>query len=31
MMRVTIIKKATTTKKPGNFCPWLLDDDIERK
>jgi hypothetical protein len=30
-MRVTIIKKAATTKKPGNFCPWMLDDMVEKK
>ena len=24
-MRITIIKKATT-KKPANYCPWLLED-----
>lgn len=25
-MKVTVIKKATSTKKPQNFCPWLIDD-----
>jgi hypothetical protein len=25
-MKLTIVKKATTSKKPSNFCPWLIDD-----
>jgi hypothetical protein len=25
-MKITVIKKATTTKKPQNFCPWIMDD-----
>jgi hypothetical protein len=25
-MKITIVKKATTTRKPSNFCPWMLDD-----
>jgi len=30
-MRITIIKKATT-KKPANYCPWLLEDvPMEKK
>jgi hypothetical protein len=30
-MRITVIKKATTTKKPSNFCPWMMDDGVEKK
>lgn len=30
-MKITVIKKATTTKKPNNFCPWVLDDLAEKK
>lgn len=25
-MKITVIKKATQTRKPQNFCPWLVDD-----
>ena len=25
-MKITIIKKATATKKPANYCPWMIDD-----
>jgi hypothetical protein len=25
-MKITIINKAVTTKKPSNFCPWIMDD-----
>ena len=24
-MKITVIKKATTTRKPQNFCPWVLE------
>ena len=30
-MKITVIKKATTTKKPSNFCPWLSEDLTEKK
>ena len=30
-MKITVIKKATTTKKPSNYCPWMLDDLAEKK
>jgi len=26
-MKITVIKKASTTKKPQNFCPWLIEDN----
>jgi hypothetical protein len=26
-MKITVIKKAATTRKPQNFCPWLVDDN----
>jgi hypothetical protein len=25
-MKITVIKKASSTKKPSNYCPWLIDD-----
>ena len=25
-MKITVVKKATATKKPQNFCPWVIDD-----
>jgi len=25
-MKITVIKKAATTRKPQNFCPWLIDE-----
>ena len=25
-MKITVIKKAASTRKPQNFCPWLVDD-----
>jgi hypothetical protein len=26
-MKITVIKKATETRKPQNFCPWVIDDN----
>jgi len=25
-MKITVIKKAGTTRKPQNFCPWVVED-----
>lgn len=25
-MKITVINKAKTTRKPQNFCPWFIDD-----
>jgi len=25
-MKITVVKKATATRKPQNFCPWIIDD-----
>jgi hypothetical protein len=25
-MKITVIKKASSTKKPSNYCPWMIDD-----
>ena len=25
-MKITVIKKAATTRKPQNFCPWIIED-----
>jgi hypothetical protein len=30
-MKITVIKKATTTRKPQNFCPWIVDELSEKK
>ncbi len=30
-MKITVIKKATTTRKPQNFCPWIVDEFTEKK
>jgi hypothetical protein len=26
-MKITVINKAKSTKKPQNFCPWYIDDE----
>ena len=25
-MKITVVKKAETIRKPQNFCPWVIDD-----
>ena len=30
-MKITVIKKASTTRKPQNFCPWVVDELAEKK
>ena len=25
-MKITIIQKAATTRKPQNFCPWVVEE-----
>jgi hypothetical protein len=30
-MKITVIKKATTDRKPQNFCPWVQDEIAEPK
>ena len=30
-MKINVIKKASTTRKPQNFCPWLSDDIADKK
>jgi hypothetical protein len=27
-MKITVIQKAAATRKPQNFCPWVVDDDF---
>lgn len=29
-MKITVINKAKSTKKPQNFCPWYIDDETPR-
>ena len=26
-MKITVIKKADTKRKPQNFCPWVVEDN----
>ena len=26
-MKITVIKKATTGRKPQNYCPWIVEND----
>ena len=30
-MKITIINKAILTKKPSNFCPWIMEDGVAKK
>jgi hypothetical protein len=30
-MKITVIKKATKTAKPQNFCPWMLEELADKK
>ena len=30
-MKITVIKKAATTRKPQNFCPWIVDEIADKK
>ena len=30
-MKITIVKKAETIRKPQNFCPWVVDEGGESK
>ena len=25
-MKITVIKKAATTRKPQNYCPWIQEE-----
>ena len=27
-MKITVIKKAATTRKPQNFCPWVVEEAL---
>jgi hypothetical protein len=29
-MKITVIKKAATTRKPQNYCPWVIEGDSPR-
>jgi hypothetical protein len=26
-MKITVINKAQTVRKPQNFCPWYIEDE----
>ena len=30
-MKITVIKQATTIKKPSNYCPWFVDEIADKK
>jgi len=30
-MKITVIKKASTNRKPQNFCPWVQEDAPQDK
>jgi hypothetical protein len=30
-MKITVIKKAASTRKPQNFCPWVVEEDGPRE
>lgn len=30
-MKITVIKKAATTRKPQNYCPWAIEEVAEKK
>jgi len=31
-MKITVLKKASSTRKPQNFCPWMIEDSpLEKK
>ena len=29
-MKITVIKKAATTRKPQNYCPWI-QEEVQQK
>ena len=29
-MKITVIKKAATERKPQNYCPWVGESDAPR-
>jgi hypothetical protein len=29
-MKITVINKAITSKKPSNYCPWIMDDSVKK-
>jgi hypothetical protein len=30
-MKITVVKKASTVRKPQNFCPWVSDEATRDK
>jgi hypothetical protein len=30
-MKITVINKAITIKKPTAYCPWVMDNVTEKK
>lgn len=30
-MKITVIQKATNSKKPSNYCPWYMEEVADKK
>ncbi len=30
-MKITVVKSASSTRKPQNFCPWLTEEGSPTK
>jgi hypothetical protein len=30
-MTIKVVKKAASTRKPQNYCPWMIDDWSPKK
>lgn len=30
-MKITVVKKAVSTAKPQNFCPWVSEEGPDKK
>jgi hypothetical protein len=30
-MKITVIKKAVSSKKPNNYCPWFMEEIADKK
>ncbi len=31
MMKITVIQKAVSSKKPQNYCPWYMEEIADKK
>ena len=30
-MKIKLVQKGTTQRKPQNFCPWYMEDNSDKK